>query len=70
MTRKELIKKYEDGLKEMGALEAGDFDTLLDKLIYEVRVNAGELSREDTYRVPASVNLVEFYADYKELANC
>lgn len=70
MTRQELIKKYEQELKDMSALEAGDFDTLLDKLIYEARVAHGELSREDTYRMPSSVDLDAFYADYKELIGC
>ncbi len=67
MDRKDLMKKYEEVLEEMSVHESGDFDELLDKLITEARIRAGELERSDSYFVPPEFDTAGFLSDYKKV---
>ncbi|WP_312647599.1 hypothetical protein [Aminipila sp.] len=49
MLKKEFSKKYDGVIRDIAIKQQVDMGTATDMLIYEIRVHAGTVKRQDTY---------------------
>lgn len=49
MLKKEFSKKYDGVIRDIAIKQQADMGTATDMLIYEIRVHAGIVKRQDTY---------------------
>ncbi len=49
MLKKEFSKKYDGVIRDIAIKQQADMGTATDMLIYEIRVHAGTVKRQDTY---------------------
>ncbi|WP_312354870.1 hypothetical protein [Aminipila sp.] len=49
MLKKEFMKKYDGVIRSIAVIQGVDMGVATDMLIYEIRVHAGIVKREDTY---------------------
>ncbi|MBE6035939.1 MAG: hypothetical protein E7222_14765 [Clostridiales bacterium] len=49
MLKKEFMKKYDEVIRSIAVIQGVDMGVAVDMLIYEIRVHAGIVKREDTY---------------------
>ncbi len=49
MLKKEFMKKYDGVIRSIAVVQGVDMGVAADMLIYEIRVHAGIVKREDTY---------------------
>ncbi|WP_312095186.1 hypothetical protein [Aminipila sp.] len=49
MLKKEFMKKYDGVIRSIAVIQGVDMGVAADMLIYEIRVHAGIVKREDTY---------------------
>ncbi len=50
MLKKEFAKKYDAVIRSIGIAQECDMGVAMDMLIYEIRVHANRVPREDTYQ--------------------
>lgn len=70
MKKKEFAKKYDGAIRSVAIANNVDMGVARDMLIYEAKVAAGYIKREDTYKgVPAGTDLKEVFADWKSITD-